>query len=258
MTDPAFSNSSPVNSSNWFVCSQFKPEAGTRLFLFPYAGGGPAVFGKWFTELTGNVEAWVAHYPGRGSRHAEPPITRIMPLIEKLSQAIEPLLDRPFAFFGHSMGGLVAFELNRSLIRKDLPEPTILFVAACSAPHLPDLHPPIHTLPDTEFIKALQRLNGIPSEFPQLPELMGLFVPTLRADFEAIENYQFNPEGLPVNSPIIAFGGLDDPHVSREQLESWSMHTNSSFKSEYFPGDHFFINTARESVMASIVAGIKA
>jgi surfactin synthase thioesterase subunit len=133
-----------------------------------------------------------------------------------------------------------------------------LFVAACSAPNLPDLHSPIHTLPDMEFFEALQRLNGIPSEFLPLPDEMGLFLPTLRADFEAIESYQYAPGKFPLNSPIIAFGGLDDPRVSREQLESWALHTNSGFKTQYFPGDHFFINSARESIIASIATEIKA
>jgi medium-chain acyl-[acyl-carrier-protein] hydrolase len=250
--------SASFNSNHWFVCSQLKPKARIRLFLFPYAGGSPAVFSKWYKELPHSVEAWVAHYPGRGSRHAEPPINRIIPLVEKLSEAIKPLLDRPFAFFGHSMGGLVAFELTRLLRQTGLPQPLILFVSACSAPHIPDTHPPIHSLPDMEFLEALQLLNGIPSEFLQLPDEMGLFLPTLRADFESIESYQYTPGKFPLKSRIIAFGGLDDLHISRAQLESWASYTNSSFKTQYFPGDHFFIKSARESVIASIAAEIKA
>jgi medium-chain acyl-[acyl-carrier-protein] hydrolase len=228
------------------------------LFFFPYAGGGPAVFNKWITELPGSMEAWVAHYPGRGSRHAEPPINSLLPLVEKLSGPIKPLLDRPFAFFGHSLGALVAFELARLLLQDDLPQPLILFVSSCSAPHIPDPNPPIHTLPDMEFLEALQWLNGIPSELLQLPDEMGLFLPTLRADFEAIESYQYTPGKFTLDSPIIAFGGLDDPRLSREQLESWALHTNAAFKTHYFPGDHFFIKSARDSIIAFMTAEIKA
>jgi medium-chain acyl-[acyl-carrier-protein] hydrolase len=250
--------SASFNLNNWFVCSQPNQKARIRLFFFPYAGGGPAVFSKWFTELPGSVEAWVAHYPGRGSRHAEPPINRIIPLVGKLSGVIKPLLDRPFAFFGHSMGGLVAFELTRLLHQNELPQPLILFVSACSAPHIPDPHPPIHSLPDTEFLEALQRLNGIPSEFLQLSDEIGLFLPALRADIESIETYLYTPDAVVLTSPIIAFGGVDDPRVSRTQLESWASYTNSSFKTQYFPGDHFFIKSARESIIASIASEIKA
>src|SRR5436309_3111491 len=158
------------NSNNWFVCPQSNPEAETRLFLFPYAGGGPAAFGKWSAELSNHVEAQIAHYPGRGSRHNESPIKQIVTLVARLSQAIQPLLDKPFAFFGHSLGGLVAFELTRHLRRNNFPLPETLFVSACSAPQLPDLYPPIHGLPDAEFLKSLGQLNGIPSDLLHQPD----------------------------------------------------------------------------------------
>jgi len=244
------------NSNNWFVCPQIKPEAETRLFLFPYAGGGPAAFNKWSAELPGNMETRIAHYPGRGSRHNEPPIKQISLLVERLSQAIQPLLDKPFGFFGHSLGGLVAFELARQLSQRNLPQPQNLFISACGAPHLPDPHPPIHALPDSEFLKALKELNGIPAEIANHSELMELLLPSLRADFEADENYQFTSNGYRLTCPIIAFGGLDDPRVSLERIEGWALHTNASFELQYFSGDHFFINTSRESVIASIVTEI--
>jgi len=241
------------NSNPWFACPQANPEAETRLFLFPYAGGGPAVFNKWASGFPGNTETWVAHYPGRGSRHNEPSIPQVITLAERLSDAIRLLLDKPFAFLGHSLGALVAFELTRHLRRKNLPQPEILFVSACGAPHIPDPHPPLHTLPDSEFLNSLQQLNGIPAEVSQQPEVMQLLLPMLRADFQAMESYVYTPE-LPLACPIFALGGRDDPRVSRERLEGWCLHTNSDFKAQYLPGDHFFINTARESVTASITA----
>ena len=257
MTSPSSSISDPYNSSNWFVCQRTNPRAGIRLFFFPYAGGGPAVFSKWFNEPSSSIEAWIAHYPGRGSRHSEPPIARLMPLVDKLTQAIKPLLDRPFAFFGHSLGSLVAFELTRCLLQNGLAQPMILFVSACKAPHISDSKPPIHTLPEKEFLEALLRLNGIPSEFLQLPDDMGFFLPTLRADFEALEDYEYIPGKPPLNIPLIAYGGLDDPRVSSNELEGWALHTNSSFKTQYFPGDHFFIKSDRDSIVASMAAEIK-
>ncbi len=251
---PAISNSS--NSNNWFVCPQANPKAETRLFLFPYAGGGPAVFGKWPAELPDNVETWIAHYPGRGSRYKEPPINRLNLLVEGLIQAIQPLLNKPIVFFGHSLGGLVGFELAQHLRRKSLPQPELLFISACGAPHLPDPHPPIHSLPDAEFLQSLKQLNGIPSELLRQPEAMQLLLPTLRADFEAIESYQHSPNESPLHCPIIAFGGLADPRVSRKHLEGWAAHTNSHFSSQYFSGDHFFINASKEAVIAAIGARV--
>jgi len=226
-----------------------------RLFFFPYAGSGPTVFNKWSVGFPSNMETWIAHYPGRGSRYKEPPVKELIALVEKIDDAIQPLLDKPFIFFGHSFGGMVAFELIRHLRRLKLPQPNILFVSACSAPQLPDPHPPIHALPDTEFVKSLQELNGIPAEVANHSELMELLLPMLRADFEAIESYQYTANE-PLNCPIIAFGGDDDPRVSRESLDAWNSLTNANFRSQYFPGDHFFINTARESVIAFMITAI--
>jgi medium-chain acyl-[acyl-carrier-protein] hydrolase len=241
------------SSDQWFVCPQPNPHAETRLFFFPYAGGGPAVFSKWSNNLPSNIEARLAHYPGRGSRYNEPAIKELAVLVERIFQAIQPLLDKPFVFFGHSLGGLVAFELARTLRQNNLPQPTTLFISACGAPHLADPHQPLHNLPDAQFLASLKELNGIPAELLNQPEVMQLLMPTLRADFEVIETYQFIKTS-PLDCPIIVFGGLNDPRVSRERLEGWAMHTNSHFESKYFPGDHFFMNTAKESVIAEILS----
>ena len=246
-------NRSPFYSSRWFVCPEPNPLADVRLFVFPYAGGAPTAFNKWPCEFPDNVETWFAHYPGRGSRYNEPPIKELDRLAEKIDLAIQPLLDKPFFFFGHSLGGLVAFEVARRLYRSDLPQPRSFFVSACGAPHVPDPHPPIHGLPVDEFVKSLEQLHGIPSEVIKHSELMQLLMPALRADFQAIENYKYTPDEDLLPCPIVAFGGSDDPRVSRERLEGWASHTNAGFKLRYFSGDHFFINGARKSVITSII-----
>ncbi len=112
MNQPAF------NSNPWFVCPRPNSQAEVRLFLFPYAGGAPTAFNKWSAEFPGTVETWIAHYPGRGSRYNEPPINELDALVEKINDAIQPLLDKPFVFFGHSLGGMVAFEVARALVEK--------------------------------------------------------------------------------------------------------------------------------------------
>jgi medium-chain acyl-[acyl-carrier-protein] hydrolase len=222
--------------------------------MFPYAGGGPAVFNKWSSEFPGTIETWMAHYPGRGSRHPEAPIREIKILAGRFVQAIQHLSDKPFAFFGHSLGGLVAFEFARQLQQQDLPPPQILFLSACGAPHLPDPNPPIHKLPDSEFVDALQKLNSIPSEISNQPDVMQLLLPILRADFEAVECYQHDSDISPLHVPILAFTGSDDPRVSQARVEGWARYTDAGFKLQSFPGDHFFINTCTEAVIASIAA----
>lgn len=226
-----------------------------RLFLFPYAGGTPSSFNKWVTGFPNNIEISIVHYPGRGSRFNEPPIRELSVLVNEINHAIQPVLDKPFIFFGHSLGGVLAFELARQLSGQNLPQPQILFVSACGAPHILNPNRPIHALPDPEFIKSLQELNGLPAEVVNNPELMELLLPALRADFEAIESYRYT-NGHRLDCPIVAFGGGDDSYVDRDRLEGWENHTTGGFKSQIFSGDHFFINTARQSVIASMIAEI--
>lgn len=240
-----------MNSNQWFVCPQPNPKAETRLFLFPYAGGGPPAFTTWCKEFPDTIEVWIVHYPARGSRYKEAPVKELSVLVEQIHQAIQVLIHKPFAFFGHSMGGMVAFDLVRTLRQKNSLQPVTLFISACGAPHIPRPHKPMHALPDEEFLKALKDLNGIPAEVLNHPDLMKLLLPTLRADFELFETYHF-ASASPLDCPIVAFGGLDDPRVSRERIEGWSLHTSSNFKSRFFDGDHFFINTAKKPVIAEI------
>lgn len=241
-----------THSSKWFVCPQPNPTARMRLFLFPYAGGSPTAFNKWNTKLPNKVETWIAFYPGRGSRYNEPPISDLAALVDKIHENIQPLLDKPFAFFGHSMGGLVAFELARRLRNSQSSQPSLLFISGCPAPHLPKYGRPIHNLPDAQFLNSLRELNGTPAEVMNHSELMELLLPALRADFATVENYHYVSNGQKLACPITALGGLDDWRIGRERMEGWSLHTSTEFSSQYFPGDHFFINSSVDAVLASI------
>lgn len=240
--------------NRWLVCPQPNSSASTRLFIFPYAGGAPSSFNKWAADFPNEIEVSIVHYPGRGSRFNEPPIKELFVLVEEISNAIQVDLDKPFFFFGHSLGAVLAFEVARRIT----PQPQILFVSACGAPHVPNPNHPIHDLSDAEFIRSLQDLNGLPAEVVSNAELMELLLPVLRADFEAIENYQYASSEHRLECPIIAFGGADDSHVDHVRLDAWEYHTNNSFRSKIFSGDHFFINTARRSVVDSIVTEIRA
>lgn len=156
------------------------------------------------------------------------------------------------------MGGLIAFELACQLRGRNLPEPRILFVSACGAPQILDPHPPIHSLPDSEFLESLKKLNGIPSEVLQHPEMIQLLTPMIRGDFEAVETYRFKHGENPLGCSIIAFGGTEDPRISHERLEGWAFQTSSRFETKYFPGDHFFVNSAKESILQYMALEIRA
>jgi medium-chain acyl-[acyl-carrier-protein] hydrolase len=236
----------PIN--NWLTCPKPNPRATMRLFCFPYAGGRASTFRTWPDELPVEIELYAIELPSRGRRIKEPPITRMEPLVRAIAGAIESLLDKPFCFFGHSMGALTSFELARLLRRERCPQPSHLFVAGATAPQIKDAHPVRFDLPEPEFIDVLRHLNGTPREVLENDELLQLMLPTLRADFELLELYEYADEP-PFSFPITAFGGLQDKEVSREDLEGWRVQTASTFILRNFPGDHFFLHTDRSRVL---------
>jgi medium-chain acyl-[acyl-carrier-protein] hydrolase len=171
--------------------------------------------------------------------------------VEALATAIKPYLDVPTAFFGHSMGALVSFELARYLFSQGHSVPRRLFVSACRAPQLPDLEPPICTLPTGAFIAELQRLHGTPTELLQNRECMELLLPALRADFAVCETYTYLSQP-PLPIPINAYGGLEDKVIGLEQLEAWRAQTSAYFRLRLLHGDHFFLDSRRAELLADI------
>jgi medium-chain acyl-[acyl-carrier-protein] hydrolase len=239
------------NRNLWFRQPKPNPRAVMRLFCFPYAGGNATIFRDWPQTLIDSVEICVANLPGRGERRLEQPLTRLLPVVHAIAQAIAPWLDKPFAFFGHSMGALISFELARHLRTTNGPLPVQLFLSGRRAPHLPDPYPLRHTYPESEFTKELRRLNGTPREILDNPELLRLMIPLLRADFAACETYQYRPEP-PLTCPMSLFGGSQDQDISQQDLEAWRRHTTKTFKLHMIPGDHFYLITARDSLVQEL------
>jgi len=202
------------------------------------------IYRAWADRMPESVELCLVQLPGRGSRSLESPFVRLISLVEAIEPAILEFLDKPFAFFGHSMGAKIGFELARHLRRKEKLEPTHLFVSGCRAPQLPREARPIHDLPEPDFIEELRRLNGTPNEVLENPELMQLMIPLLRADFAVCSTHTYMAES-PLSCSISAYGGLADQEVSRENLEAWRVQTEAMFHLRTFPGDHFFVNANR-------------
>ncbi|BAZ70381.1 MAG: thioesterase II family protein [Pelatocladus maniniholoensis HA4357-MV3] len=239
------------NLDSWFVCPKPNPEAKIRLFCFPYAGGSANIFRGWSNHLLPTVEICAIELPGRGMRIKLPSFTQLEPLVTELASVFKPNLNKPFAFFGHSMGGLVSFELARLLRKQYGVKPSHLFVSARSAPQIVDTKPPIHSLPDAEFIEELRHLNGTPEALLENDELMQLFMPILRADFAVLETYIYTQQ-TPLDCPITAFGGLQDQEVSYDQIKAWQEQTSASFSLHMLSGNHFFLHSCQSFLLEII------
>jgi medium-chain acyl-[acyl-carrier-protein] hydrolase len=225
----------------WIACPRPRARARVRLFCFPFAGGGTVIYHAWPDYLPEWIEVWAVRLPGRENRIAEPLRGRISDVIPELAEGLFPLLTSPFAFFGHSLGALLGFETARYLKKNDRPEPCHLFVSGRIAPQIPHESRNMHRLSDPEFIQELRRLKGTPEAVLNNPELMEIFLPILRADFEMEETYIY-PPAPPLDCPISAFGGLADSLADEENLRSWKDQTRSRFGIHMMAGGHFFIN----------------
>jgi medium-chain acyl-[acyl-carrier-protein] hydrolase len=241
-----------VSSNGWFFRPKPVPHARLRLFCFPYAGAGASVFRTWPSGLPADVEVLAVQPPGRESRFQERPLTDLAALVDALTPAVRGYLSGPYAFFGHSLGATVAFELARRLARGGQRPPVYLFVSGRRGPRLPNPDPPIRHLPDAEFIDELKdRYGGVPDEVLQHAELLQLLLPILRADITMFETYEYR-EADPLRCPLAAFGGTEDPRSARPQIGAWREETAGPFSAAMFPGGHFFIDSARGELLATV------
>jgi len=224
-----------------------------RLFCLPYAGGGAGVFRHWASSpaFPDDVELVAAQLPGRESRVREPALDAI----EAIVAAVLPLVPGedalPYALFGHSMGALVAFELACRL-EAEGRGPSHLFVSARRAPDEPDDRPPLHELPELEFLDEMQRRYGaIPEAVRREPDLLALLLPTLRADLRAIERYELSAS-VTLRCPIDVYGGADDQHPLPVQLEGWQRFGDGPVRLRLFAGDHFYLTAQRDALVRAI------
>jgi medium-chain acyl-[acyl-carrier-protein] hydrolase len=236
------------SANNWIARPRLNPRATLRLFCIPFAGGGTSTYRSWSDILPRPVEVCLVQLPGRETRIKEQAYSAVRPLVDALAPALIPVLDRPFAVFGHSMGALVAFELVRKLRRDYNLLPERLFVSARIAPSVSLKHAPLNNLPDDELIDELGRLNGTGKDVLQHKELMKLILPTLRADLALHELYRYSEEPS-LECPIVVFGGLHDPKTDNEGLDAWRNHTAGLFTKRLLPGDHFFIASPQSSFL---------
>lgn len=238
-------------SNSWVTRFQPNPQAALRLFCFPYAGGSSLIFRTWSANLPASVEVCPVELPGRGSQMRSAAFTRLEPLVAAIAPMLLPYSDKPFAFFGHSMGAMVSFEVARLLCQEYNLHPVHLFVSGRRAPQIPASKPPVHNLPEPAFKEELRRLNGTPKEVLENAELMELLIPTLRADFALLETYVYTPQ-VPLNCPITAFGGLQDSEASSDEIQGWQEQTNATFSLQMFDGDHFFLHSAQSQLLQAL------
>ena len=219
-------------------------DAATTLVCFPHAGGSASYYFPVSAALSPAVEVLAVQYPGRQDRRAEPAAATIGELADGITAALRPLTGPSTAFFGHSMGAVLAFEVARRL---GPDGPATLFVSGRRAPsrHRPEA---VHRAGDDAVLAELRKLDGTDARLMGDEELRSMILPALRADYQAVETYVADPDAV-LDRPIVALVGDADPRTTPAEAESWRRHTTGRFGLHVFPGGHFYLAAERDRVL---------
>lgn len=225
-------------NSRWLTVPSPRPDADVRLFCLPFAGAGASAFREWPSVFGPRVEIAAIRLPGREQRLREAPV--IDP--EAVAEAVAEAADRPFAIFGHSMGARLAFEVVRELRNAGGPLPVRLYPSGINPPHLPTAGPfaGLSKVSDEELLAGVAEGGGVPEAVLEIPELLSLFLPVLRADLTWVDDYVCT-DAPPLPVPVVAFAGDADPVAPPSRMDGWHGHTTAGFTLHTLPGGHFFL-----------------
>jgi surfactin synthase thioesterase subunit len=281
-------------SSEWLRGYDERPDARARIICFPHAGGSAAFYRPWHRGLPPHIELHAVQYPGRAERRTAPLVDNVQTMAEHVVADLAPLLDRPLALFGHSMGAFIAYEAARLLDEQGTP-PAHLFVSGQIPPWIPpwtsadppSADPPSADPPsayahsgtataaaqpqirsdarsdaaiadadDEDLVRHLQRLGGTETELLADPELREIFLPYIRSDFRMLHAYRPTPGPPLTTAPITALTGADDPLATPALAAHWRNHTSAQFALQVFPGGHFFLQPEQPAVLDLIATRI--
>jgi medium-chain acyl-[acyl-carrier-protein] hydrolase len=227
--------SASEDAARWLRRPPGAEAADVRLFCFHHAGGAASIFRRWPRLVPPAIEPIAVQLPGRGERFGQRPYDRMAPLVDALVEVVVPLLDRPYACYGLSMGARIAWALTHRLRELGRPAPLALYLASAAAPAVG----PRRTNWKHDLLGYLREMGGTPPEILAEPQLLDTVLPTLRADLTLVDTHRWRPPA-PLDVPILGFAGLDDLDGSPVRMGGWRAETTAEFRLEVRPGGHFF------------------
>lgn len=222
------------------------------LFCFPYSGSSASFYLAWTSKFNRNVRIQPVEYPGRGSRFGE----RLCDNMEELTESVMPILEKnqteDCIFFGHSLGGLVAYETVLKARKMGMLLPKRIFLSGCMPPHKKYGEKLLHLLPDDDFLKELVVLGGMSQEVINNREILGLYLPVIRADYRIYELYQPKEKEQPLPVGLTVLSGSNDGLASGSNMLEWKRYTSTDLHLKSFQGDHFFIHKQLSFIIKAI------
>ncbi|WP_238191455.1 thioesterase II family protein [Paenibacillus sp. L3-i20] len=225
-----------------------------KLFTFPFAGGSSLYYYKWKKQLSSCIELKTIELAGRGNRLKAPFYETFHDAVEDLYELMinEVQDDAPFAFFGHSMGCLLSYELAHMLKERSNKEPKVMFMSGRWAPHIERDGMVDSSFPDVQLKARLLELGGTTAELFENQQMVEAFIPILRSDFLLMETYTYNENREPLTAAINVVTGNKDYDVNQRDLIEWQTHTTGEFSIHKFKGGHFYINDSFDSLLQHI------
>jgi surfactin synthase thioesterase subunit len=210
-----------------------------QLICFPHAGGSASFFFPVAKALSPSVDVCAVQYPGRQDRRSEPNIDDLQDLADAIFPVVRPLADRPLAFFGHSMGAILAYEVALRLEKDGAPPLVRLYASGRRAPSR-YREEAVHKKGEAAIIAELRALSGTNADLLGDPDALEMILPAVKADYKAVETYEHTP-GQSLTCPVMALIGDSDPRVTADEAKAWSEHSTGSFDMRTFPGGHFYL-----------------
>ncbi len=210
------------------------------LICIPFAGGTSFAFRDITNHIPNYIKPVFIDFPGHGRRLQEPLLTDIHDIVSDIFHQLSSFGENPLVIWGHSMGGTIAYLLTRRLWRSGKELPLHLFISGAPAPSIPRKEKDVHKLPRHAFVQKVKNYGGVAEEVLAEKELMDMFLPILRADFQALETYQHIPVEPPLPISITAMLGSHE-HIVEQDVRQWQQETELPLKLQIFDGNHFFI-----------------
>nr|XP_008266550.1 S-acyl fatty acid synthase thioesterase, medium chain [Oryctolagus cuniculus] len=237
-------------------CIYQNPNAIFKLICFPWAGGGSTYFAKWGQKIHDSLEVHSVRLAGRESRFEEPFASDMYQIVDEIVCALLPIIqDKPFAFFGHSMGSYIAFMTALYLKENHKLEPMHFFVSSTTPPHSKDRFqvPKSNELSEEELSRYLVDFGGTPQDCLDDKEFFQQYAPVLLADADIMRNYTFDaPSKAVISCDLTCFLGSDD--IAKD-MQAWKDITSGSLDVHVLPGDHFYLKEpANENFIKNYIA----
>ncbi|MHB9857523.1 thioesterase II family protein [Streptomyces sp. YIM S03343] len=221
---------------------RFRPAANVkaRLICFPPAGSAASFYRAWPDAVPSEIDVMAVQYPGRQERLGEDCERSMEGLAAAITMSLLPLADRPLAFFGHSMGASVAFEVAARLEATHEIAGIPLFLAARKAPHRVR-RLDIDCDDDQALLKELEVLGSPDTQVLADPELRELALPAIRADFKICQTYRRSEQPNPLDTTAVFYRGSGDPGTDADDVRDWSDVIRNGVQESVLPGGHFFV-----------------